>query len=60
MYLNARRIYEESKQTQMILLAIEDVTERVFYKRHLEELVEEPNGRNQNRKGRSGKRQANR
>jgi transcriptional regulator with GAF, ATPase, and Fis domain len=41
MYLNARRIYEESKQTQMILLAIEDVTERVFYKRHLEELVEE-------------------
>ena len=41
MHLNARRIYRESKQTQMILLAIEDVTERVFYKRHLEELVEE-------------------
>ena len=41
MRLNARRIYKESKQTQMILLAIEDVTEREFYKRHLEELVEE-------------------
>ncbi|MBW1776400.1 MAG: sigma 54-interacting transcriptional regulator [Deltaproteobacteria bacterium] len=40
MYLNARRIYTESKQTQMILLAIEDVTEREYYKRHLEELVE--------------------
>jgi len=40
MNLNARRIYRESKQTQMILLAIEDVTEREFYKRHLEELVE--------------------
>jgi chemotaxis protein methyltransferase CheR len=41
MHLNARRIYRESKQTQMILLAIEDVTEREFYKRHLEELVEQ-------------------
>jgi len=40
MHLNARRIYKESKQTQMILLAIEDVTEREYYKRHLEELVE--------------------
>ena len=40
MHLNARRIYEESKQTQMILLAIEDVTEREYYKRHLEDLVE--------------------
>jgi transcriptional regulator with GAF, ATPase, and Fis domain len=40
MHLNARRIYRESKQTQMILLAIEDVTEREYYKRHLEELVE--------------------
>jgi PAS domain S-box-containing protein len=40
MHLNARRIYRESKQTQMILLAIEDVTERENYKRHLEELVE--------------------
>jgi chemotaxis protein methyltransferase CheR len=40
MHLNARRIYRESKQTQMVLLAIEDVTERECYKRHLEELVE--------------------
>jgi len=40
MHLNARRIYRESKRTQMILLAIEDVTEREYYKRHLEELVE--------------------
>jgi PAS domain-containing protein len=40
MHLNARRIYRESKQTQMILLAIEDVTEREYSKRHLEELVE--------------------
>ena len=41
MHLNARRIYRESKHTQMILLSIEDVTEREYYKRHLEELVEE-------------------
>ena len=40
MHLNARRIYRESKQTQMILLSIDDVTEREYYKRHLEELVE--------------------
>jgi chemotaxis protein methyltransferase CheR len=40
MHLNARRIYGESKQSQMILLAIEDVTEREYYKKHLEELVE--------------------
>ncbi|MBN1849329.1 MAG: sigma 54-interacting transcriptional regulator [Deltaproteobacteria bacterium] len=40
MHLNARRFYRESKQTQMVLLAIEDVTEREYYKRHLEELVE--------------------
>jgi formate hydrogenlyase transcriptional activator len=40
MHLNARRIYRESKQNQMILLAIEDVTEREYFKRHLEELVE--------------------
>jgi len=39
MHLNARRIYRESKQTKMILLAIEDVTEREYYKRHLEEVV---------------------
>jgi transcriptional regulator with GAF, ATPase, and Fis domain len=41
MHLNARRIYNAGNQTDMILLAIEDVTEREYYKRHLEELVEE-------------------
>ncbi len=41
MHLNARRIYKEADQTQLILLAIEDVTEREYYKRHLEELVKE-------------------
>ena len=40
MHLNARRIYGESDQTWLILLAIEDVTEREYYKRHLEQLVE--------------------
>ena len=40
MHLNARRICRESDHTQMILLSIEDVTEREYYKRHLEELVE--------------------
>ncbi len=40
MHLNARRIYRKPEQTQMILLSIEDVTEREYYKRHLEELVE--------------------
>jgi transcriptional regulator with GAF, ATPase, and Fis domain len=40
MHLNARRIYKEANQTDLILLAIEDVTEREYYKRHLEELVE--------------------
>jgi chemotaxis protein methyltransferase CheR len=41
MRLNARRIYTEASKTQMILLAIEDVTEREYYKRHLEEMVAE-------------------
>ena len=41
MHLNARRIYSDGNHTQMILLAIEDVTEREFYKRHLEEIVEQ-------------------
>ncbi len=41
MHLNARGIYTKTSQTQLILLAIEDVTEREYYKRHLEELVEE-------------------
>jgi len=40
MHLNARRIYRDFKQTRLILLAIEDVTEREQYRRHLEELVE--------------------
>ncbi len=40
MHLNARRIHGESNKTQLILLAIEDVTEREYYRRHLEELVE--------------------
>lgn len=39
MHLNARRIYEKSNKTQLILLAIEDVTEREYYKRNLEEIV---------------------
>jgi len=39
MHLNARRIYKEGNQNQLILLAIEDVTEREYYKRHLEEMV---------------------
>ncbi|MCF8080559.1 MAG: sigma 54-interacting transcriptional regulator [Desulfobacterales bacterium] len=41
MHLNARRIYGEGDRTQLVLLAIEDVTEREYYKIHLEELVEE-------------------
>ena len=40
MHLNARRIYSEGNQTELVLLAIEDVTEREYYKRHLEEIVE--------------------
>ena len=39
MHLNARRIYQKSNQTQLILLAIEDVTEREYYKKNLEEIV---------------------
>ena len=41
MHLNARRIYTEENQTQLILLAIEDVTEREYYKRNLEDIVEQ-------------------
>jgi PAS domain S-box-containing protein len=40
MHLNASRIHGDSEQTRMILLSIEDVTEREYYKRHLEEIVE--------------------
>jgi chemotaxis protein methyltransferase CheR len=41
MHLNARRIYIDGSQTQMILLAVEDVTEREYYKRHLEDIVKQ-------------------
>jgi len=48
MYLNARHIYREFNQTELILLAIEDVTERVRaeearekYSKRLEEMVQE-------------------
>ena len=41
MHLNARRIYTKSNKTQMILLAIEDVTEKEHYKRNLEDLVKQ-------------------
>ncbi len=40
MHLNARKIYLKSTDAQLILLAIEDVTEREYYKRNLEEIVE--------------------
>ena len=40
MHLNARRIYREPNHAPLILLAIEDVTEREYYKRHLEKIVE--------------------
>lgn len=40
MHLNARTIYREANHTQLILLAIEDVTEREYYKRNLEKIVE--------------------
>jgi chemotaxis protein methyltransferase CheR len=39
MHLNARRIYRKSNQTQLILLAIEDVSDREYHKRDLEDLV---------------------
>ena len=41
MHLNARRIYNKENETSLILLSIEDVTEREYYKRHLEEAVAE-------------------
>jgi chemotaxis protein methyltransferase CheR len=39
MHLNARKIYEDARKTELILLAIEDVTEKEMHKRHLEDLV---------------------
>ncbi|MDR3629117.1 MAG: sigma 54-interacting transcriptional regulator [Desulfocapsaceae bacterium] len=40
MHLNARWIYREENQTRLIFLAITDVTEQVYYRRGMEELVE--------------------
>jgi PAS domain S-box-containing protein len=40
MHLNARRIYQKTGQPELILLAIEDATEREDQKSHLEELVD--------------------
>ncbi len=40
MHLNARRIYREFNGNRLILLAIEDATEREYNKRHLDDLVE--------------------
>ncbi len=40
MHLNARRIHQKPSDAQMILLAIEDVTDREYYKRNLESIVE--------------------
>ncbi|MBA3013202.1 MAG: sigma 54-interacting transcriptional regulator [Proteobacteria bacterium] len=40
MHLNARRIYQDETHPQLILLAIEDVTESEYYKRDLEKIVE--------------------
>ncbi len=40
MRLNAMRIHNEKKQTRLILLAMEDVTERVNYRRNLEGMVD--------------------
>jgi chemotaxis protein methyltransferase CheR len=39
MHLNACRIERETTENQLIFLAIEDVTDRVTHKKHLEELV---------------------
>ncbi|MBT3487470.1 MAG: sigma 54-interacting transcriptional regulator, partial [Desulfobacula sp.] len=41
MNLNARRIFMDSEKTELILLAIEDVTEKEHHKRDLEKMVEE-------------------
>ncbi|WP_321494898.1 sigma 54-interacting transcriptional regulator [uncultured Desulfobacter sp.] len=41
MHLNAIRIYNDLKKVELILLAIEDVTEKEHYKRNLEDIVKE-------------------
>lgn len=40
MHLNARRIHSQTDPGELILLSIEDVTEREHYKRNLEDIVE--------------------
>ncbi|WP_020588546.1 sigma-54 interaction domain-containing protein [Desulfobacter curvatus] len=40
MHLNARKIYNDFKKVELILLAIEDVTEKEQYKRNLKDIVE--------------------
>jgi chemotaxis protein methyltransferase CheR len=42
--LNASRIYAKPSQTQLILLAIDDMTERETYKKKLEEIVKDRTG----------------
>jgi PAS domain S-box-containing protein len=39
--LNARRIYRERKKTEMILLAIQDITQRKLQEKRIRELTEE-------------------
>jgi len=39
MHLNARQFSKDSSAGQLILLAIEDVTDREYYRRHLEDIV---------------------
>ncbi len=41
MHLNARRIYKDTKKTELILLAIEDVTEKEHHKRNLKKMIKE-------------------
>ncbi|MGM0760857.1 MAG: sigma 54-interacting transcriptional regulator [Thermodesulfobacteriota bacterium] len=41
MHLNARRIYGRDSQNQLIMLAIEDVTDREYYRKYLEERVDQ-------------------
>ncbi len=47
MILNARRIYREADKTQLILLAIEDVTDRVRAAQEREVLIEELEAKNE-------------
>jgi PAS domain S-box-containing protein len=47
MFLNARRIYRAVEKTQLILLAIEDVTDRVRAEQEREVLIEELEAKNE-------------